>query len=401
MNAIKRNVFLLSFCQALMMTANSLIVTTSALVGAALSPEPVLATVPLALQFFATTLTTMPASMVMHKLGRRTGFLIGSAIGFCGAVVATGAILYADFAAFCLASVLLGMFNGFGMFYRFAAVDHVEDSYKSRAIAYVMAGGVLAAFAGPNLAALSKDLIDGPVFTGSYASLLIVYAATALVLSFVQIPREPSSVEQARGRPLRVLVLQPGFVVALAGAALGYGIMALVMTATPLAMKHYAYPFADTAFVIQWHVFGMYAPSFFTGHLIRRFGALEVMLAGALMTGACVAINLLGTALSHFWVALFLLGVGWNFLFIGGTSLLTEYYEVQEKTRAQGFNDLIVALFVTLSALLAGTLHHHLGWRAVNLGVLPFIMIIVSALVAMKLANLRAARRALLADEPG
>ena len=238
----------------------------------------------------------------------------------------------------------------------------------------MLAGGVVAAFAGPNLANWTRDLW-GTAFSGSYASLIVLYAASLLALLFLDIPREGVA-EQAVGvRSLKTIARQPSFIVSVFGAMVAYGVMNVLMTSTPLAMHRYGHSFSDTAFVIQWHVFGMFAPSFFTGHLINRFGVLRIMLVGVVVIGVCVAANLLGTTVLHFWAALLLLGLGWNFLFVGATTLLTETYTVEEKAEVQGINDLLVFATVTLSAVSAGALHHALGWETVNVGVMPLLLL--------------------------
>lgn len=383
MKQVRRNIFLLALCQAVMMTGGSLLITSSAVVGAMLTDERALATLPLALQFLSSMLTSIPASFAMRRWGRRAGFLFGTLVGAAGGAVAAWAIWLGDFWLFCLGTSLVGVFNGFGIYFRFAAVDVAPETYKARAISYVMAGGVVAAFAGPNLANWAKELIPAATFAGSYAALILLYAAAMLALLNVKIPA-PQAAEPAQGgRTVLQLVGQPVFLVALLGATLGYGVMALVMTATPLAMQGCGLPFEESAFVIQWHVFAMFAPSFFTGTLIRRFGVLTVMLWGGLCYVATVVINLNGVTVTHFWSALFLLGIGWNFLFVGATALLTEAYRPEEKAKAQAMNDFLVFTVVSLSSLSAGALQFRYGWEAVNLGVIPMLAVILTAVVAL------------------
>jgi MFS family permease len=384
MNLMKRNVWLLAGCQALMNSGNSLLIATSALVGFRLAPDKALATLPLALQFFTSMLTTVPASFLMKAVGRRAGFMVGTLLGLGGAGLAAWGIVSGNFLYFCLAAALVGAFNGFGTYYRFAAADVATPDYKSRAISYVMAGGVVAAVVGPNLAHWTRGWLAGVEFAGSYLSLLGIYGLSLAILLGVRIPAPTAAQAHAHGRPLGIVARQPAFLVALAGAALGYGVMALVMTATPLAMHQHAHGFADTAFVIEWHLLGMFAPAFVTGQLIRRFGVLNVMLAGVALNVGCVAVNLAGTEVAHFWLALTLLGVGWNFLFVGGTALLTETYAESEKAKAQALNDFTVFTVITAASLSAGALQHLLGWRAVNLGVLPLIGTIAAALLWLK-----------------
>jgi MFS family permease len=383
MNRVRKNILLLAVCQAVMMTGGSLLITSAAVVGAMLTDERSLATLPLALQFLSSMLTSIPASFAMRRWGRRAGFLFATLIGAAGGALAAWAIWQGDFWLFCSGTALVGVFNGFGIYFRFAAVDAAPASYKEKAISYVMAGGVVAAFAGPNLANLARDMIPAAAFAGSYAALVGLYAMALVALLFVDIPRAPAVVAGKVGRPLLQIARQPVFIVAMLGAMLGYGIMSLVMTATPLAMAVCGLPFSDSAFVIQWHVFAMFAPSFFTGALIRRFGVLTVMLWGVLCYIGTVFINLNGVTVSHYWTALFLLGLGWNFLFVGGTDLLTEAYREEEKAKAQALNDFMVFTTVAISSLSAGALQYHYGWEAVNWGVTPLIAVILLAVVGL------------------
>ena len=275
------------------------------------------------------------------------------------------------------------MFNGFGNYYRFTAADIVDSQHKSRAISLVLAGGVIAAIVGPNLANLTRDVISQASFAGSYAAIIGLYILSFVVLSFLKLPATSVHKQSNKdtGRPLRQIVTQPKYIVAVICGMLGYGVMSLVMTATPLAMQVHAYPFADTSFVIQWHVLGMYVPSFFTGHLIHRFGNLRIMLLGALAGLACVAINLTGTSVTHFWIALSCLGVSWNFLFIGATSLLTETYQREETFKAQAVNEFTVFSTVAAASLSAGALQHLFGWAAVNMGAIAPLLIIMASLL--------------------
>ena len=391
MNTMKKNVLLLAASQAMFMTGGSLLIATSALVGYRLSPDKALATLPLALQMMAGMLTSIPASLLMQRIGRRAGFLLGSSIGIAAACLAAYAIVNANFVLFAVSAAMSGMFAGFANYYRFAAADVSSADYRSTAISYVMAGGVVAALIGPNLAHWTSEWLAAP-FAGSYLALAGILVLSFLIQTFLTIPRPPR--EAHGGRALSAIARQPVFIVAAIGGMLGYGIMALVMTATPIAMHEHHYPFGDTAFVIEWHVLGMFAPSFFTGHLIKRFGVLQIMLTGGLLSALCVIVNLTGTSLPHFWLGLVLLGVGWNFMFIGATTLLTEAYAPEEKGKTQALNDFLVFSTVTLSVLSAGSLQHRLGWEAVNYGVLPLIAVAVIAITWLLRAR-RSQREAL------
>ena len=384
MNTFRRNVALLATCQALMMSATSLIITTAALVGFALAQDKSWATLPLAIQFIATMCTSIPAALLMDRIGRRQGFMLASLFGVSGAVLATLAILKGKFSLFTLGTLQIGIFNGFGNYYRFAAADAVDKELKSRAVSYIMAGGVVAAFVGPNLANLTRGIITNAPFAGSYGALVSLYVISLVAQAFLKLPPKPV-VDNASGsgsaRPMKVIAAQPMFIVALVCGMLGYGVMALAMTATPLAMHHYAHPFPLTSFVIQWHVLGMFAPSFVTGHLIKRYGVLNIMLVGALLGVACMAVNLAGSSVWHFWTALLLLGISWNFLFIGATTLLTETYRPEERAKTQALNDFAVFTSVALSSLSAGALQSRYGWQTVNMGLIPLLVIILTSIL--------------------
>ncbi len=367
-----------------MMSGTSLLITSSALVGQALAPSPMLVTLPLAIQFLSMMLTTMPASLIMRRHGRRFGFFLGNLVAIGGAWVSYAAITGQNFWLFCLGAALLGSYSAVGQYYRFAAADVVQPSYRSRAISLVLAGGVVAAFIGPNAASLSRDWVPGAMFAGSYAVLTGFYLLSITALFFLRVPRQHGEDAPHSGRPLAEIVSQPRFVVAVVSGMIAYGVMNLVMTATPLAMQHHHHAISDTAFVIQWHVLGMFVPSFFTGHLINRFGVNNVMLVGCLLLLACVPANLMGTGVVHFWLGLVLLGVGWNFLFIGSTYLLTECYRPEEKAKTQGINDLLVFGTVACTALGSGALQNIFGWQWVNYGVLPFVLVALAVNLWLK-----------------
>ena len=384
MNSFRRNVALLAICQALMMSGTSLIITTAALVGFELAENRSWATLPLAAQFIATMFTTIPAALLMERIGRKQGFMLASIFGISGGIFATLGILQGKFWLFTLGTLQVGIFNGFGNYYRFAAADAVDKEYKSRAVSYIMAGGVVAAFVGPNLANVTRDLIKTAPFAASFFVLVGIYIMSLIVQVFLKLPPKPTIEDvsgESTGRPLKVIAAQPMFIVALTCGMLGYGVMALAMTATPLAMHHFAYPFSRTSFVVQWHVLGMFAPAFFTGHLIKRYGVFNIMLAGGIFGVACVAVNLTGSSVAHFWTALLLLGISWNFLFIGATTLLTETYRPEERAKTQALNDFIVFTTVALSSLSAGALQNSYGWQVVNLGLIPLLIVILASII--------------------
>ncbi|MBO67151.1 MAG: MFS transporter [Acidiferrobacteraceae bacterium] len=373
----RRNVFLLAICLALMLSATSLVITTSALVGVILAPKPIWATVPLAFMFLGSLICAFPASLLMRQVGRRAGFSFGLTFGLLGAIMSAFAVIEREFGLLCLGALFIGCFNGFGQFYRFAAADVAGEIYRARAISLVIAGGVIAALIGPTLANWSKDSLIAYPFAGSYICLVGLYLLSLILVSFLRIPKLKAEQRDEKGRLLMRIALQPVFIVAALGAVSAYGVMNLVMTSTPLAMATCGYSFSQTTFVFQGHMLGMYAPSFFTGHLIQRYGVTKIMFLGALLLAICILVNMHGETIVHFWMSLVLLGVGWNFLFIGGTTLVLESYHPAEKAKTQGLNDVLVFGTVAITALSSGVLHQSVGWFTLNLSLLPVIFLTI------------------------
>ena len=387
------NVLLLTLCQALGMTANNILATTAALVGYSLLVDKTWATLPTALQMTGTMGAIVPASLLMARLGRRTGFTIGATIGAAGAATAVLAIFRASFPLFCLGTFLLGSANGFAAYYRFAAAETAQPAFRGKAISLVMAGGVAAAIFGPETAKWSRDLFDPVLYAGCYAMIVLLFLAGIALLRLVDIASPPAPAARLPARPLRAIVAQPIFIVAASAGILAYGMMSLVMTATPLAMLGCGLPFGDTAFVIQWHALGMYAPSFVTGHLIDRFGATRIMQTGVVLLALCAATALSGVALGQFWLALLLLGIGWNFLFIGSTALLTEAYTPAERAKTQAANDFLIFGMVALSSFSSGVVLNGFGWSALNLLILPFAGAVLILLLLYRRWHAAARRR--------
>jgi MFS family permease len=383
----RRNVLLLALCQALFMSGTSMVLTVTALAGTAIAPVGSLGTLPLSLQFVATMLTTVPASLLMRRYGRRTGFLAGALVGMLGAAISFYALVKADFPLFAFGAALIGVLNGFAIYYRFAAADTADASFRPKAISLVMAGGVLAAFIGPNLAKLTVEAFPGASYAGCFAALVGLHTLTILLLSFIDIPTPPAAGQKNSGASLGHILRRPALVVAMLAAVAGYSSMNLVMTATPLSMVGHDFAFSDAAMVIQWHIFAMFAPSFVTGHLISRFGHLNVIMAGAALILLCVAINLGGTSLYHYLLALMALGVGWNFMYVGGSALLTTAHEPTEKAKVQGLNEFLVFGAVALASFASGAVQHGLGWLAVNLIVLPLTILALAVTAWLKLAE--------------
>ncbi len=375
----RRNVVLLALSQACTMIVVSTLLAEAALVGEMLAPDKALATLPLALQQLCVMATTIPASLLMRRFGRKVGFSIGAAFGIVGTTVATLGMIEGSFALFCLGTALNGGYNGFATYYRFAAVEGASPAWRSRAIAYVLAGGVLAAAIGPELAKYTKDMLAPVSFAGSFAALIGVAIVGLAILQFIDIPRPRVDPTDQPGRPLAEIMRQPVFMVAVVGATIGYAVMAFIMTATPLAMVACGFAFDATASVIQIHILAMFAPSFVTGQIIERFGTLRVMLAGAALLLACIAINLSGVELWNFSAALVLLGLGWNFLFVGGTALLTECYRPAERAKVQAMNDFLIFGTLAVVVTLSGVVEQRLGWQVVNLGALPLVAFVFAA----------------------
>ncbi|WP_404418046.1 MFS transporter [Marinospirillum sp.] len=381
----KRNVALLVFSQMLFMIASITVMTLSGVVGVQLSPDPALATLPIALMMLGTVASTLPASLFMKKVGRRLGFLVGASVGGVGGgLVSFIGIALESFWLFAVGNLILGIYQGFAMYYRFAAADVASPAFKSRAISFVMAAGVAAAFLGPWNASLLVDWIASVPLGGPYLMIALLALVALGLISQLQVP--PSGEPQAGDplRPMKTIAAQPAFVAAVIAGAVGYAVMMLVMTATPLAMRSAGFDMSQVAFIMQWHVLGMFAPSFFTGGLIARFGVEKILMMGALLLVGTAVVANLGQTLNHFWMALVLLGVGWNFLFIGGSALLTRLHSERERGKVQGVNDLIIFSLVALGSLLSGQLLHHLGWELLNLAMLAPVLLVALIVVWWK-----------------
>ncbi|MBE89782.1 MAG: MFS transporter [Rhodospirillaceae bacterium] len=372
----KKNVLILSIVLGLAMTGTSIVLTISALVGVTMAPDPAWATLPLALQWMTIVSSTYPLSLLMRRFGRRPVFIAGQMIGFFAAGIAAYAIFNQNFTLFCLGSAIIGVHNACWQYYRFAAADTASEEFKSKSISLVLTGGVAAAILGPELANWSYDLFAPVFFAGGYLVICCITVISSFLLLGIDIPRPTDASRKNQGRPLGVIIRQPVFIVAVLASMLGYGLMNLSMTATPLAMKVCGFQLHDTKWVIQAHILGMYLPSFFTGHLIKRFGIFNILSLGAAFMIFAAIIALSGITMAHFSVALAILGLGWNFLFIGGTTLLTESYRSEEKEKVQGYNDLIVFGTVAGTALFSGFMQHLYGWDAVSASlILPSLVV--------------------------
>lgn len=379
MNSTHRNVALLAACQAMLFANNSTLFAINGLTGFALAPYPALATLPVTCWVIGGALSTMPASFHMKRVGRQRGLTLGTVWGLIGAIGCATAVWLQSFWLLCLATLVFGVFNAYGQYYRFAAADTAPPDYRSTAISLVLAGGLIGGIIGPASSRLTIELLQ-PRFLAAYIGLLVFVLAATALLQFIRVPNPTAAERSASGRPLLEIAAQPKFMVAVLCAALGYGVMNFLMTSTPIAMQVCGLPYGDAAFVISSHIVGMFAPSFFTGQLMRRFGVLKVMMVGALLNVATVAIALAGVSVAHFWWSLVVLGIGWNFLYIGGTALLTETYRPEERAKAQGAMDQCIFIVMAISSFSSGLTVTSVGWARVNLLALPLIAIVAVAL---------------------
>lgn len=385
--AMKAQVTLLTVCQALAMTTNTVLITTAALVGYALAADKSLATLPLAMRQVATMAGTIPASLLMARVGRQQGFLFGTLLGTFGAGLSIYSLTIAHFWLFLAAMIFLGLANSFVGYYRFAAADVADDDFRPQAISWVIAGGIVAAVLGPWLATGSKAWFDSELYIGAFVAMLVLQVLSTVCLLLLNIPHTVKRDAGVTLRSLFVIMRQPQFLVATLGSTISYGVMAFVMTATPLAMSAYDHSFGQSASVIQWHVFGMFGPALFTGWLIKRLGVINIITIGAVLNLGCMALNLAGTGFWYFAIALFLLGLGWNFMYVGSTTLLTETYRPEEKAKVQAAHDFTVFSFVALSTFLSGRVFHRFHWEALNQMSWPLILLTLAIVLWLRYSD--------------
>ncbi|MCE1193388.1 MAG: MFS transporter [Acidovorax sp.] len=368
---MNKNLWLLSLCQGLFLTNNVVFIAINGLVGLQLAPFGWMATLPVMGYVVGGALATPLVARTQTLWGRKVSFQIGLAVAVVSAALCAWAAFSANFWLLCTATVVAGYYSANGGLYRFAAAELSTAEYREKAVSLVMAGGLLGAVAGPNLANATRTLFPVP-FAGAYIALMGVALVAMACMAAIRFEAQPvvlnAAGQKATGRPLSELLRQPVLAVAILGAALGYGVMNLLMAATPLAMQVCGFDFSASALVLEWHVIGMFAPGFVTGHLIKRFGVLPVMGVGVLLNLACVAVALMGVELHHFGIALFLLGVGWNFLFTGSTTLALTAYRPEEKDRAQAAINFCVYATLALSAFSSGVLVTTQGWTLLNAG---------------------------------
>ena len=375
------NVFLLAFCQGMFLTNNVTFIAINGLVGLAFAPVGWMATLPVTGYVVGGALSAPLVARVQRHLGRKRSFQLGLIMAAVSAALCAWAASSHQFWLLVLATLSAGFYSANASLYRFAGPELVEPKFKEKAISLVLAGGIIGAFIGPNLASATRDMFPHR-FVGSYLSLIVVACVSLVALSFIKFPAHQAPAKgSGTGRPIRDLVRQPVFAVSVMAAALGYGVMNLLMAATPLAMQQCQFPFSSAALVLEWHVLGMFVPSFFTGDFIKKWGALRVMAAGAVLNLVCVGVALSGVELSQFLVASTILGIGWNFLYTGATALFTQAYRPEEKNKAQGFMDMCVFATMAVTSFASGALVTTQGWTLLNLGSLVPIGLVSLALL--------------------
>lgn len=364
---MNRNLWLLAVCQGLFLTNNVTFIAINGLVGLSLAPYGWMATLPVMGYVLGGAIATGVVAKTQAALGRKRSFQIGLLVAMASALLCAFAAVTRNFWLLCLATVVAGYYAANASLYRFAAAELAQSDAREKAVSLVMAGGLLGAVLGPTLAAFTRDLLGVP-FAAAYLALAGVALLALGFVSAIDFAPPPARKAESGGRPLREIMRQPVFIVSAGAGALGFGVMNLLMAATPIAMQQCGLPFSNAALVLEWHVIGMFAPGFFTGHLIRRFGALPVMATGVLLNLVCIAVALSGIELRQFVVALFLLGVGWNFLFTGSTTLSLSAYQPQERDRAQAALNFCVMATLAMTSLASGVLVTTQGWTLLNLG---------------------------------
>ncbi|MEY3509806.1 MAG: hypothetical protein RJA56_32 [Pseudomonadota bacterium] len=378
---MNKNLWLLAAAQGLFLTNNVVFIAINGLVGLSLAPLGWMATLPVMGYVVGGALSTPLVARTQSAFGRQASFQIGLAVAMGSALLCYWAAMAGNFWLLVTATVIAGYYSATGQLYRFAAAELAVPEFHEKAVSLVLAGGLVGAVLGPNLASRTRNLLEVP-FAGAYLSLAVVALASMAIMAFLRFPPLPPKKAGApSGRPLSVIMRQPVFIVATAGAALGYGVMNLLMAATPLAMQVCGFEFDDAALVLEWHVIGMFAPGFFTGHLIKRFGVLTIMGVGVVLNVLCVAIALSGVNLHQFLIALFLLGVGWNFLFTGSTTLSLQAYAPEEKDRAQAAINFFVFATMAVTSFASGALVTTQGWAWLNIGSLLPLALTGAALV--------------------
>jgi MFS family permease len=395
----RSNVLRLAAAQALGGANSAVIFATGAIVGATLAPSVSLATVPISVYVVGLACGTLPVGMISRAYGRRVAFIIGSGAGAICGLLGAIAILKASFALFCCATFFGGFYGAVAQSYRFAAADGASPSYRPKAVSWVMAGGVFAGVLGPQLVQWTMDIWSPYLFAASFAAQAVVALIAMALLSTVDAPK-PAPADMHGGRPLLEIVRQPRFIAAAICGVVSYSMMNLVMTSAPLAMKLCGLTLSDSNFGLQWHIVAMYGPSFFTGSLIARFGASKVVAAGLALEAIAAVIGIAGISAMHFWVCLVVLGLGWNFGFIGASALVLETHRPQERNKVQAFNDFLVFGLMAIGSFSSGQLLANYGWPTVNAVVFPPVVLGLVALVMAGFIKRRAVQQAAAFPDP-
>jgi len=379
----KRNTLILSIAQGLSITTTNINMINTGLVGTILSTNSALATIPLSLQFLTIALTLIPVSMLMGKFGRRPMFLIGALCAFIGCLIIAFSILSKSFSLFILGSILLGFSQANQQFYRYAAADNVSSNLKSKAISLVLAGGVIAAIVGPEISKYSFDFFPNYIYLASYLFAALIQILNFIILVFIKI--EKPKLNQNPIRPLSSILFQKQLIIAILAAAIGYSLMSFIMTATPLQIVNVC-KLGDeaSASVIQWHVIAMFTPSFFTGFIIMKLGSRKVMMIGVLIYIVSISFAIIGQTFQHFWMSLFLCGLGWNFLYVGGSDVIAKSALPEERAKVQGVTDFIIFSFVAIGSFFAGVLHTKIGWEIMMFYTSIPIIILLISIMAIK-----------------
>ena len=384
----KRNTLILSVAQGLSITTTSINMINTGLVGAMLATNPSYSTIPLSLQFLTIALTLIPVSLLMGKFGRRSMFLLGSLAAFIGCLIIAFSIIEKSFYLFIVGSILLGFSQANQQFYRYAAADNVSNNLKSKAISLVLAGGVIAAVVGPEVSRYSFDLFPDYIYLATYLLAASIQIINFTILIFIKIKKPEVTAKKIR--PLKDILMQKTLIIAILAAAVGYSLMSFIMTATPLQIVNICkLGNSASSTVIQWHIIAMFAPSFFTGSIISRFGNRKVMLVGIILYAFSVFFGILGDTVLNFWIALFLCGLGWNFLYVGGSDIIAKSALPEERAKVQGVTDFIIFVFVAMGSFLAGYLHSNLGWEVMLFYTIIPISVIFISIIIIKPQNLK------------
>lgn len=378
----RKNIVVLTLAQALGASSPPIIISLGGLVGQKLASDPSLVTMPVSVFNLGLALGTLPAAFLMRQFGRRNAYIFGASLGILGGLVAAAGIFVASFMIFCMGTFTAGFYAAYVQSYRFAAADTATGDLKAKAISWVMVGGLAAAIIGPQLVIWTRGALPGAPFAGSFISQAVLAMLVIPVLLLLRSPKtKPSTTSENTGRTLKEIMLMPRFMLAVAAGVISYGLMTFVMTAAPIAMIGYGHEVDHAALGIQWHVLAMFGPSFFTGHLITRFGKERITALGLLVISCSAIIALSGLALANFWLSLILLGIGWNFGFIGATAMVTDCHTPAERGKAQGANDFIVFGVVAAASFFSGTLLHASGWQTINWMIFPAVGLILVPLL--------------------